>query len=88
MPKLDFKSELELNPLMQDMGIKNIFCGKKADFSKMFVSDGENKSEGGIYVSKAKQKNRLTIDETDAVWPHIQRLTLWGLQTKKRILSQ
>ena len=45
MPKLDFKSELELNPLMQDMGIKNIFDGKKADFSKMFVSDGENKSE-------------------------------------------
>ena len=58
MPKLDFKSELELNPLMQDMGIKNIFNGKKADFSKMFVSDGENKSEGGIYVSKAKQNSR------------------------------
>ena len=43
MPKLDFKSELELNPLMQDMGIKNIFNGKKADFSKMFVSESKTK---------------------------------------------
>ena len=63
MPKLDFTSKLELKSLMQDMGVKNIFNSKKADFSKLLASDGDNKSENGIYVSKAKQKSSLTIDE-------------------------
>ncbi len=84
MPKLDFKSELELNPLMQDMGIKNIFDGKKADFSKMFVSDGENKSEGGIYVSKAKQKSRLTIDENGCSMASYTEVALVGFADEKK----
>ena len=84
MPKLDFKTELELNPLMQDMGIKNIFDGKKADFSKMFVSDGENKSEGGIYVSKAKQKSRLTIDENGCSMASYTEVALVGFADEKK----
>lgn len=84
MPKLDFKSELELNPLMQDMGIKNIFNGKKADFSKMFVSDGENKSEGGIYVSKAKQNSRMTIDENGCSMASYTEIALEALADEKK----
>lgn len=78
IPKLSFTGELELKPLMQDMGVKNIFNRKKADFSNLLVSGGDNKSESGMYVGGAKQKSSLTIDENGCNMASYTELGLCG----------
>lgn len=85
MPKLDFSSELEINPLLQDMGVKDIFNVKKADFSQLeAASDGANKTENGIYVGQAKQKSSLTIDENGCSMASYTELGLCGASADEK----
>lgn len=79
LPKLEFDSELDMNPILQSMGVKNIFNRKKADFSEL-MSKPDN-----IYVSQAKQKSSVNIDENGCSMASYTEITLesMGLTEKK-----
>lgn len=59
MPKLDFKSGLNLIPMLEQMGVHNVFSAEKADFSPLFP-DGAGKE---VFVSDAKQFGAMQVDE-------------------------
>ena len=63
MPKLQFQSDLDLLPMLQDMGIKDAFQEKKADFSRAWKKNGKEMSVPDLYVSTARQAGAVKVDE-------------------------
>lgn len=63
MPKLQFQSDLDLLPMLQDMGIKDAFQEKKADFSRAWKKNGKEMSMPDLYVSTARQAGAVKVDE-------------------------
>ena len=59
MPKLDFKSELNLIPMLEEMGVHNVFSEEKADFSPLFQDGGKK----DVFVSDAQQFGAMRVDE-------------------------
>lgn len=57
LPKFDITSKIDLKNGLKELGVKDIFDDKKADFSPM------TKDVEGISVSKAEHNVRVAIDE-------------------------
>ena len=55
MPRFDVKTSLDLEPLLQDMGMSNPFTAS-ADFSKIA-------NDQGLFISAAVHQGTITVDE-------------------------
>lgn len=61
LPKFTISSNLDLVPIMKEMGVTDMFDVERADFSKLVREEGT----GGdpVYVSKVQQAMRASVDE-------------------------
>ena len=57
VPKFDVSSGIDLKEGLEKLGITDIFSAEAADFSPL------SPNPEGIFVSKAEQDTRVTIDE-------------------------
>ena len=57
VPKFDVTSSIDLQDGLESLGIKDIFDAGKSDFSPL------TENSDGIFISKAEQDTRVTIDE-------------------------
>lgn len=63
LPKLQFQSDMDLIPMLQEMGIKDAFQTEKADFGRTWQENGKETSEPDLYVSQARQAGAVKVDE-------------------------
>jgi len=63
LPKLQFQSDLDLIPMLQEMGIKDAFQVEKADFGRVWKEKEPETSVPDLYVSKARQAGAVKVDE-------------------------
>lgn len=63
LPKLEFQSDLDLIPMLQEMGIRDAFQVKKADFGSIWKNKDKERSVSDLYVSKARQAGAVKVDE-------------------------
>ena len=59
IPQFNCAYELELNAMLETLGIRRAFDEMQADFTAMAVSD-----EGNLYIGTAKHKTFIRIDRT------------------------
>lgn len=59
IPQFDCAYELELNAMLETLGIRRAFDEMQADFTAMAVSD-----EGNLYIGTAKHQTFIRIDRT------------------------
>ena len=57
-PKFQTDDEIELTTPLQKMGITDIFCGERANFSKMAMSQN-----GNLYTKSIKQVTNISVHE-------------------------
>lgn len=60
IPKFRIEKMYDLKPILNSLGIVEIFDGKSANFTKMVPVDTNN---AGVYVSDARQKTFLEVTE-------------------------
>lgn len=63
LPKLQFQSDMDLIPMLQEMGIKNAFQVEKADFGRIWKNKDKETSVPDLYVSQARQAGAVKVDE-------------------------
>ena len=63
LPKLQFQSDLDLIPMLQEMGIKDAFQLENADFGRVWKEKEPETSVPDLYVSKARQAGAVKVDE-------------------------
>lgn len=63
LPKLQFQSDMDLIPMLQEMGIRDAFQEEKADFGCVWQENGKETSEPDLYVSQARQAGAVKVDE-------------------------
>lgn len=63
LPKLQFQSDMDLIPMLQDMGIRDAFQVEKADFGRVWKDKDKETSVPDLYVSKASQTGAVKVDE-------------------------
>ena len=61
LPKFSMSSNLDLIPVMESMGIKDLFKKNEADFTKLIGK--EDKNCPPVFVNKMKQASNATVDE-------------------------
>ncbi|MBO4928228.1 MAG: hypothetical protein J5379_08285 [Clostridiales bacterium] len=57
VPKFDVETEIDLKPVMEDLGITDAMDQGSSDFSPLTLESN------GVYISSAKQDTRVMIDE-------------------------
>lgn len=63
LPKLQFQSDMDLIPMLQEMGIKDAFQVEKADFGRIWKNKDKETSVPDLYVSRARQAGAVKVDE-------------------------